>query len=98
MLECFARLTPDWLKRAHVYNGSVGPFSHDFRYRWEADEKNQCIRAAVYSRICYEKADDAESREFPWDEAGVEALKQWLQSSCDRFFAENPLPGEDTGC
>ncbi|MCI2057701.1 MAG: hypothetical protein LKJ80_00625 [Oscillibacter sp.] len=88
MLSCFSRLTPAWLKRAYVYTGSVGPFGSDFRYRWEVDEKEHAIHAAVYSRVCYELAQDVEKRDFSWDDAGVEALKEWLQSRCDAFAPE----------
>lgn len=87
MLDCFSRLTPQWLNRAYVYTGSVGPFLHDFRYRWELDSENKLVHAAVYSKICYEKASDVEKQDFPWDDAGVEELKEWLQNRYEAFQA-----------
>jgi len=87
MLECFSRLNLEWLNRAYVYTGSVGPVLHDFRYRWALDGENKLIRAAVYSGICYEKAAAAERRDFPWDSGGVEELKAWLQERYEQFAA-----------
>lgn len=88
MHEQFARLTAKWLERAHVYNGSIGGIFHDFRYRLEQNDTARCIRAAAYSKVCYELADDRAEREFPWDEAGVEALKAWLQERYEAFLNE----------
>lgn len=89
MQEDFARLTPNWLNRAYVYNGSIGRMNHDFRYRLEQDGKEQIIHAATYSKICYEKADDVQKKDFPWNEEGVEELKQWLQSNYETFIAQD---------
>ena len=85
MQECFEQLTPDWLKRAFVYTGSVGPAFHDFRFRLAQDAKEQVIHAAAYSKVCYELAGDREERDFPWDEEGVEALKNWLEQKYEAF-------------
>ena len=85
MLEIFAQMTPGWFHRAYVYTGSVG---QTFRFRCEqgkTEDGSPVIRAATYTRVCYELADDVESRTFPWDEEGIEALKGWLQSRYDRF-------------
>lgn len=46
---------------------------------------------AVYSVYCYEVAQDRQERDFPWDEAGVEELKQWLQAKYDQFSAGKGL-------
>lgn len=78
MHERFQELTPRWFHRAHVYVGSIGPCFHDFRYRFAQDAKASTITASVYTNKCFELAEDVETQEFPWDEAGVEALKQWL--------------------
>ena len=94
MLECFSRLTPTWLKRATVYNGSVGPFQKDFRFRLEQDKDAGMVHAAVYSRVCYELAEDKEERDFSWDDEGVESLKNWLQERYETFAAANGLPPE----
>ena len=40
---------------------------------------------------CYEVAQDRQERDFPWDEAGVEELKQWLQAKYDQFSAGKGL-------
>ena len=71
----FAELTPRWFKRAFVYTGSIG----DFRYRFDMGKEKGILHTAVYSVYCYEVAQDRQERDFPWDEAGVEELKQWLQ-------------------
>ena len=44
MEPCFSRITPNWLKRAYVYNGSIGLPFHDFRYRFELDEKGHPVK------------------------------------------------------
>ena len=88
MLECFSRLTPTWLKRATVYNGSVGPFQKDFRFRLEQDKDAKMIHAAVYSKVCYELADDIVREDFSWDEPGIEAMKVWLQERYEEFAAK----------
>ena len=88
MHEQFARLTSAWLGRAYVFTGSIGPVFHDFRYRLEQDGKKRIIRAAAYSRQCYELAADRVEREFAWDDEGVEELKQWLQAQYEAFAAQ----------
>ena len=80
----FAQLTPRWFKRAFVYTGSIG----DFRYRFATDSKENQLHVAVYTVYCYEVAKDVQSRDFSWDEEGVEELKQWLQSSYEAFLAK----------
>ena len=85
MLECFARLTPAWLKRATVYTGSVGPFQQDFRFRLQQDKGEGLIHAAVYTKVCYELAEDKEEKSFPWNEEGIAELRQWLQERYDAF-------------
>jgi len=87
MLDCFACITPAWLQRAHVYTGSVGPMGHDFRYRLAMDGKANVVHAAAYSKLCFELAEDVRQQDFPWDEEGAAALRQWLQDSYDAFLA-----------
>ena len=36
-------MTPNWLNRAHMYNGSIGPAFNSFNYRMEMDEKEKVI-------------------------------------------------------
>ena len=88
MLECFARLTPSWLKRATVYTGSVGPFANDFRFRLQQDKENNQIHAAVYSKVCYELAQDIQAQDFDWTEDGIEQMKVWLQQQYESFAAQ----------
>ncbi|MCI2056953.1 MAG: hypothetical protein LKJ86_07380 [Oscillibacter sp.] len=91
MLQCFSQLNPQWLNRAFVYTGSVGPLFHDFRYRWTLDGENKLVHAATYSKICFEKADDVVTRDFAWDDAGIEEMKQWLQSQYEAFAGQSPV-------
>lgn len=77
----FEVLTPKWFNRANVYTGSIG----DFRYRFATDKKEKRLHAAVYTVYCYEVANDVQEAEFPWDEEGVVALKQWMQEKYDAF-------------
>ena len=83
----FEIMTPHWLNRAHMYNGSIGPIFSAFRYRMEMDEKEKMVHAATYSKICYEKADDVETRDFSWDDSGVEEMKNWFQSQYEAYLA-----------
>ena len=85
MEKCFEVMTPNWLNRAHMYNGSIGPAFNSFNYRMEMDEKEKVIYAATYSKLCYENADDVESKTFTWDDQGVEEMKTWLQSQYEAF-------------
>lgn len=87
MLDCFERITPNWLNRAFVYTGSVGPFGKDFRYRCAQDAENRIVHAAAYSRLCFELAEDVHQQDFSWDEAGCAALREWLQSEYEAFLA-----------
>lgn len=84
----FSQLTPQWFKRAFVYTGSIG----DFRYRFANDKQAGQIHASIYTVFCFEAARDVQSRDFTWDEPGVEALKQWLQQAYDAFSATGKLP------
>ena len=81
MNEFFASLTPNFFHRAFNYTGSVG----DFRFRFLHEGKD-VIHAATYSKLCFEKADDVEERDFPWTEEGVEELKQWLEGQHQQFL------------
>ena len=74
-------LTMHELRVTSVYTGSIGPF----RYRYANDQKNNQIHVAVYSHFCYEVATDRVYRDFSWDEAGVQALQQWMQEMLERF-------------
>lgn len=78
----FELFTPQWFYRAHVYTGSVG----DFRYRIAHDADT--LHAAVYSKVCYEVADDVESRDFPWTAEGVAALQEWIQGRYESLAAK----------
>lgn len=93
MEKRFEEMTTRWLKRAHVYTGSIGPAFHDFRYRLEMDEKEGVVRAAAYSKLCWEKADDVEKESFAWDDAGTEQLRGWLQSRYEAFLAREAANG-----
>lgn len=81
MTEFFSNLTVNFFHRAFNYTGSLG----DFRFRFFHDD-NETIHAAVYTKLCYEKADDVEDRDFPWTEEGVEELKQWLEDRYQTFL------------
>ena len=92
MQEIFSQMTTGWFHRDYVYTGSVGQL---FRFRYEqgkTEEGEPLLHAAVYSRVCYEKAEDVERRDFPWDEEGVEALKNWYEERYEQFAAAHGLP------
>ncbi len=79
----FQDFTPQWFRRAHVYTGSIG----DFRYRF-AQVGEEALKASVYSRVCYELADDVEEETFPWTDEGVKALQAWVQGKYEAFAAQ----------
>lgn len=87
MLDCFAQITPNWLNRAYLYNGSYGPLFHDFRYRLEMNGKEKKVTASAYSKACYEATEDRETEVFDWTDEGVEAMKNWLQARYEAFVA-----------
>lgn len=87
MEPTFAQLTPSWFARAYTYTGSIGAF----RYRFFHDDE-KTLHASVYSEMCYECADDIQSRDFLWDEEGVEDLKSWLQKEYDAFLSRSSQP------
>ena len=76
----FQPLTPQWFKRAYIYTGSIG----DFRYRF-AHDNEETLHVSVYSKVCFELADDVVSRDFPWTDEGVAALQQWVQERYEEF-------------
>lgn len=82
----FQRLNARFFLRAYVYTGSIG----DFRYRFAHDDK-ETIHAAVYTKVCFEKAQDVVQQDFPWNEEGAEALRLWLQQRYDAFLAEGSV-------
>ncbi len=95
MEEIFAQMTPGWFNRAYVYNGSVG---QTFRFRCQqtkTETGDPAIKASAYTRLCYELAQDVTERIFPWDEAGVEELKAWLQARYEDFSAGRDLSEGD---
>ena len=94
MLQRFSVITPTWLNRASYYTGSVGPLGRDFRYRFQQDSENNQIKAAVYSRLCYEKARDVKEEVFPWDEEGIGRMRQWLQAEYEAFCQREGIPEE----
>lgn len=81
--EILPQLSPKWFDRATVYTGSQG----DFRYRFKKDKET--VSAAVYSGVCYEKAQDVEEQVFPRTDEGVEQLRQWIQARRDDFFSRS---------
>lgn len=85
MEPTFAALTPAWFARAYTYTGSIG----DFRYRFFHDDE-KTLHVSVYSKVCFECADDVESKDFLWDDEGVADLKAWLQEQYEAFLANIP--------
>ena len=95
MEEIFASMTPGWFNRAYVYTGSVG---QTFRFRCQqtkTETGDPAIKASAYTKLCYELAQDVTERTFPWDEAGVEALKAWFQDRYEAFRAGRGLAEEN---
>ena len=88
MHPVFEEITPGWLDRAHVYTGSIG----DFRYRFEQKNKGTSILASVYTVWCYEVAKDVPEKDFPWDDAGISDLRNWLQQYYDAYTSTGKLP------
>lgn len=88
MLDCFAQITPNWLNRAYLYNGSYGPAFRDFRYQLQMDGKERKVTATTYSKVCIEAATDRETRVFDWTDEGVESMKKWLQDQYEAFAAQ----------
>ncbi len=80
----FQPLTPQWFRRAYNYTGSIG----DFRYRYFHDDE-KTLHVSVYSKVCFELADDVESRDFPWTDEGVRELQIWIQGKYEEFCAGN---------
>ncbi len=78
----FSQLTPRWFNRAFVYTGSIG----DFRYRFATDKDNNLLHVAIYTVYCYEAATDVVERDFSWDDEGVAALKEWLDSAYQAYL------------
>lgn len=81
----FDFLTPHWLQRAHVYHGE----QDGVRYRFCMDGKEKTVEASVYTKVCFEKAEDVVTETFPWDEEGVAALRIWMQAQYDRIMSES---------
>lgn len=83
----FERMNLRYFDRAHFFTGSIsqGVGKPDFRYRYEQVEDGKALKASTYSEFCYEKAHDVEERVFPWDENGVEEMKQWYQAQYEAF-------------
>lgn len=77
MEEHFSFLIPNWLKRAHIYHGSLGAF----RYRFAADAAARTVDAAVYEDICFEKAQHIRTLQVSWDDAGVAQLRAWMEEA-----------------
>ena len=77
----FDYLTPRWLGRAHIYHGEQDAM----RYRFAMDGKEKKVEAAVYTKVCFEQADDVVSEVFSWDEDGVAALREWMQQHYERI-------------
>lgn len=72
--------------KAAVYPGSLGTFRYRFqRTGWIGDGS---LQAWVYENTSFELARDVETETFPWTEAGVEALRQWLRQKVRERGAE----------
>lgn len=81
----FSELTPQWFKRAFNYTGSI----QDFRYRFIQVKDPRSIEVSVYTKFCYEVASDIQTETFPWDDDGIEALKQWIQGKYEEYLEKN---------
>ncbi len=80
----FDFLTPHWLGRAHTYHGEMGKL----RYRFRMDAKEKTVEASVYTKVCFEAANDVVTETFTWNEEGVNAMRIWMQSHYDRIANE----------
>ena len=88
MHPVFDEITPSWLDRAHVYTGSIG----DYRYRFAQTNNGTTILASVYTKWCYEVAKDVHEKEYPWDDAGIAEMRNWLQQLYDAYTSTGALP------
>ena len=96
MHERFESMTTKWFECAYKqYTGSIEDrdTGFNFRYRFEHAADNM-LKAATYSKLCYECADDVEEQSFPWTDEGVEALKTWYQSQYEKYLAAHDHSGE----
>lgn len=75
--EHFSFLTLHFLQKAQVYPGSLGTFR--YRLKREGKANDGGIQAWVYENICFEKAQDIETKTFEWTEEGMAALRDWLE-------------------
>ncbi len=97
MDQPFSFLTVAFFTKAEIFPGSIGTFRYRFqRFSWPGKEDAR-IQAWVYENVCFELAQDAVTETFPWTEAGVEALKAWLEDQLRRRGSEPyrvPYPGK----
>ena len=76
------------MEQASVYTGSIG----DFRYRFAQTNNASSILASVYTKWCYEVAKDVREKEYPWDDAGIAEMRNWLQQLYDIYTRTGALP------
>ena len=50
------------------------------------------ILASVYTKWCYEVAKDVREKEYPWDDAGIAKMRNWLQALYDVYTSTGALP------
>ena len=80
------RPTWDMLRENNIYTDS----RRDFRWRHCPDSANGVIRAAVYTVMSYEYADDVVEKEFPLSPEGLAEANEWIESKFREFVDSNP--------
>ena len=94
----FDFLNVAFFTKAAVFPGSVGSFRYRFqRFSWPGKEDAK-IQAWVYENVCFELAKDVVTETFPWTEAGVEELREWLEEQYRSRGGEPyrvPYPGKE---
>jgi hypothetical protein len=80
----FERLTYSTIRIASVWTASVG----DFRYRILFDFATDAMEVFTYSKVCFEKAGDVESRKFEIKDRDITPVKEWLDSQYEKYAAK----------
>lgn len=75
----FDYLSVPFFTKAAVFPASLGTFRYRFQRSSWYDREDGQIQVWVYENVAFELAEDVETAVFPWTEAGVEQIRQWLE-------------------
>ena len=88
MDQHFDFLNMQFFTRASVYPGSIGTFRYRFQRTGWLNKPESTIQVWVYENTSFELAQHVETETFPWSEAGIEAIKIWLESKLNERGTE----------